>query len=184
MSVSRRLVIGVPLLSLGLLLAACTGSPPEAVVPEPSTDADVYGGFMIDPPAADEVVLTLVESRTVELTLGELESMVTRDVSFMEPFVKAEQSFGVVPLVELFELAGIVPRDTVDTIALNDYRYQDSAQALLDADALLAVTRDGGPIPMNAGGPIRLVFDADSSYFEFLDAWNWSLRSIRVVAGG
>jgi len=173
----------VVLLSLGVVLAACA-TQPAAVIPEPVADQDVYGGFPVDPPAADEVVLTLVGTQTVELTMGELEALAAREVTFVEPFVKIEQTFGVVPLADLFELAGIVPRDTVDTIALNDYRYNDSVRALLDAGALLAVSRDGGPIPMNAGGPIRLVFDADSDYHDFLDAWNWSLRSIRVVAGG
>lgn len=170
-------------LMLGVVLAACAGQQPVAVAPVPPADTDVYGGFEIDPPAADEVVLTLVGTRTVELTMGELDALAEREVTFVEPFVKIEQTFRVVPLADLFELAGIVPRDTVDTIALNDYRYRDGVRDLLDADALLAVGRDGGPIPMNEGGPIRLVFDEDSGYHGFLDAWNWSLRSIRVVAG-
>jgi len=174
------------LVTVGAVLAACAAQP-AAVAPEPVADADadtaVYGGFPVDPPADDEVVLTIVGSRTVELTMGELDALALRRVTFVEPFVKVEQTFRVVALADLLELAGIAPGDTVDTIALNDYRYRDTARALLDADALLAVGRDGGPIPMNAGGPIRLVFDFGSSYHEFLDAWNWSLRSIRVVAG-
>jgi hypothetical protein len=178
--VARR---GAVLLTLGVVLAACAAQPAAVLAPEPAADADVYGGFPVDPPAADEVVLTLVGSRTVEFTMGELDALALREVSFVEPFVKVEQTFRVVPLADLFEAAGIVPRDTVDTIALNDYRYSDSARALVDAGALLAVARDGGPIPMDAGGPIRLVFDVESSYHGFLDAWNWSLRSIRVVAG-
>jgi hypothetical protein len=172
------------LLALGVVLAACAAQAPAVVVPEPTDGSDVYGGFPIDPPADDEVVLTIVGLRTVDLTMGELAALAVREVTFVEPFVKVEQTFGVIPLADLLELAGITPRDTVDTIALNDYRYRDTARSLVEADALLAVSRDGGPIPMNAGGPIRLVFDESSSYHGFLDAWNWSLRSIRVVAGG
>jgi hypothetical protein len=174
----------VMLLALGAVLTACAAQAPTVVVTEPVADSDVYGGFPVDPPAADEVVLTLVGARTVELTMGELDALAVREVTFVEPFVRVEQSFRVVPLGELFELAGITAGDTVDTIALNDYRYSDTVRALLDAGALLAVSRDGGPIPMDAGGPIRLVFDVDSGYHGFLDAWNWSLRSIRVGAGG
>jgi hypothetical protein len=172
------------LLALGALLASCAAQSPDVAVPEPVADSDVYGGFPVDPPAADEVVLTLVGSRTVELTMGELDALAVREVTFVEPFVKVEQTFRVIPVAELLELAGIGADETVDTIALNDYRYGDTVRALLDADALLAVGRGGGPIPMDAGGPIRLVFDVDSSYHGFLDAWNWSLRSIRVVPGG
>jgi hypothetical protein len=170
---------------LGVLMAAlvaCTAAPPAVVTPEPEGDA-VYGGFLIDPPAPDEVVLTLEGARTVELTMAELDGLALQEVTFVEPFVKVEQRFRVVALADLLELAGIGPGDTVDTIALNDYRYRDEVSALLAADALLAVARDGEAIPMDAGGPIRLVFASDSSYHGFLDAWNWSLRSIRVVAG-
>jgi len=175
------------LLVVAVTVAACTGvatTAPEAPSGEdPATagDADVYGGFPIDPPATDEVVLTLVGPRTVELTMGELDALAMREVTFVEPFVKVTQTFRVVPLAELLELAGIMPRETVDTIALNDYRYRDDVRTLLDADALLAVARDGAPIPMDAGGPIRLVFDTASPYHGFLDAWNWSLRRVEVV---
>jgi hypothetical protein len=179
MTKRRRHVIGL----LAMVLAACTAAPPAVVSPEPIDDGAVYGGFPVDPPAPDEVVLTLEGRRTVELTMAELDELAVQQVTFVEPFVKVEQTFRVVPLADLLTLAGIDPRDTVDTIALNDYRYRDSVRALLDADALLAVARDGSSIPMNAGGPVRLVFDRDSGYHDFLDAWNWSLRSIRVVAG-
>jgi hypothetical protein len=167
---------------LGVVLAACTAAP-AVVAPEPVDDGAVYGGFPVDPPAPDEVVLTLEGTRTIELTMAELDGLAERQVTFVEPFVKVEQTFRAVPLADLLTLAGIGPEDTVDTIALNDYRYRDTVGALVAADALLAVARDGAIIPMNAGGPIRLVFDVDSEYHAFLDAWNWSLRSIRVVAG-
>jgi hypothetical protein len=179
----RSLTLG----ALAAMLVACAAAPPAAVVAEPpdaaSEDGEVYGGFPIDPPAPDEVVLTLEGSRTVEFTMAELDGLAQRQVTFIEPFVKVEQSFRVVALADLLVLAGIGPDDVVDTIALNDYRYRDEVRVLIEADTLLAVARDGAPIPMNAGGPVRLVFDADSSYHAFLDAWNWSLRSIRVVAG-
>jgi hypothetical protein len=168
-------------LVLGVALATCA-APPPTVAPVPVVGSDVYGGFPIDPPAPDEVVLTLVGARTVELTMRDLEGLAERDVTFVEPFVKVEQTFRVVPLATLLALADIGVDASVETIALNDYRFTDTVEALLEADALLAVGRDGGAIPMDAGGPIRLVFDVGSSYHDFLDAWNWSLRSIRVVA--
>jgi len=179
------------LVAVGVVLAACAGTvsggADQAAMPvpdlavEPAGDAAIYGGFAVDPPAPDEVVLTLVGARTVELTMRELEDLADRDVTFIEPFVQAEQTFRAVALADLLDLAGIVRDDAVDTIALNDYRFRDDVSALLEADALLAVGRDGGYIPMDAGGPIRLVFDASSLYHGHLDAWNWSLRSIEVV---
>jgi hypothetical protein len=174
------------MLLVGALVGGCaapasTEGPVEAESSVTVVDADVYGSFPVDPPAPDEIVLTLVGSRTVELTMAELEALARREVTLVEPFVKATQTFRVVALAELLELAGITPRETVDTIALNDYRYRDGVRALLDAEALLAVERDGEPIPMDAGGPIRLVYDTASTYYGFLDAWNWSLRRVEVV---
>jgi hypothetical protein len=169
------------LTALTLLLSACSQAGPAIVAPEPAVDAEVYGGFPIEAPGPDEIVLTLVGERTVEFTMGDLAELDASDVTFVEPFVKVEQTFRVVRLVDLFALAGIRTGDTVDTIALNDYRYQDGVDALLAADALLAIARDGEPIPMDAGGPIRLVFEPSSTYAGFLDAWNWSLRTIRVT---
>jgi hypothetical protein len=180
-SVSRARTLAS--IALVALVAACAPGSPEPAEPVASTSSDVYGGFPVASPGADEVVLTLVGSSTVELTMGELEALATAEVTFVEPFVKAEQTFQVIRLADVLALAGIARGDRVDTIALNDYRFQDDVDGLLDAGALLAVGRSGGPIPMSEGGPIRLVFDVDSPYHEFLDAWNWSLRSIVVVAG-
>jgi hypothetical protein len=164
-----------------VIAAACTSEPETpAVAPEP-VDQEIYGGFPIDPPAPDEVVLTLEGDVRVELTMSELEAMAVAEVTLDEPFVRRRETFRVIPLEALFELAGIGDDETVQTIALNDYRYSDRAGALRAADALLAVARDGQPIPMDAGGPIRLVFADDSSYSRALDAWNWSLRTIRRI---
>jgi hypothetical protein len=44
----------------------------------------------------------------------------------------------------------------------------------------LALSRDGEIIAMDQGGPIRIVFPNGQEYSDFLDAWNWSLRTIEV----
>ena len=170
----------VATLVVGALLTACASTVPTVVEAE-IDPASVYGGFTVDPPGPDEVVLTLIGATEVGLTMSDLAVRATTVVRLLEPFVQQEQTFDVVPLAELLALADVGTGDTIDTIALNDYRYRDTVAALLAADALLAVGRDGAPIPMNEGGPIRLVFAEDSSYFSFLDAWNWSLRTIAVV---
>jgi hypothetical protein len=172
---------GAVLVVLAAVVGACASAGPAVVAPEPEGDA-VYGGFPVDAPGPDEVVLSIEGARTLDLTMAELDALAERAVTFVEPFVKVEQTFRVVALADLLALAGIGPEDTIDTIALNDYRYRDVVGVLVDSEALVAVARDGAPIPMNAGGPVRLVFDTGSAYHDFLDAWNWSLRSIRVVA--
>lgn len=180
MSRGRRIRRGAALGIVALLLAACNAAV-EDVAAAPAGDDTVYGGFPVDPPAPDEVVLTVVGTRTVDFTLAELDGLADLEVTFVEPFVQIEQTFRAVRLAELLERAGVGADDVIDTVALNDYRFSDRAGALIAADALLAVARDGSPIPMNAGGPIRLVFARDSEYYTFLDAWNWSLRAIVVA---
>lgn len=163
-----------------LLLAGCS-APAEAPAPTASADESAYGGFAIDPPAADEVVLTIEAGRTVDFTYAELQALATVEIEIVEPFVEQRQSFTGVPLADLLGVAEVPADARIETIALNDYRYADTVGQWVDNDALLAVLRDGELIPMDQGGPIRIVFAEDSPAYELLDAWNWSLRSIVVV---
>ncbi|MBX9472894.1 molybdopterin-dependent oxidoreductase [Microcella sp.] len=174
-------------LASALILAGCApvDDTPAPVSSNTSTetdaDASAYGGFAIDPPADDEIVLTIEAAADRDFTYSELQQLATVEISILEPFVNQRQSFSGVPLADLLGLAGITASDRIETIALNDYRFADSASQWADADALLAVYRDGALIPMDQGGPIRIVFAEDSAAYGQLDAWNWSLRTIAVV---
>lgn len=167
-----------------LLLAAvavtgCTAS--GAATPTPSATAtNPYGGFKVDNPKDTDVVLTVVGTKSVDYTMGQLKAMADQNISVMEPFVKKQQSFAGVLMRKLFDTAGYAPTVKVSTIALNEYVFTDTVANLEAADAILAVSRDGQPIPMDEGGPIRMVFAKTSKYFSYLDAWNWSLRTIKV----
>ena len=178
----RRIVVfSVTLVSM-LLLSAC-GSTPEAIEPPVANgdDESVYGAFPIDPPGGDEIVLTINGATDVSYTMDELMARATQDVTLFEPFVRRDETFAVIVLADLLAEAGITDDDFIETVALNDYRYSQRAGDLNDNTALLAVRRDGAPIPMDAGGPIRIVFANDSAYTGELDAWNWSLYLITVT---
>lgn len=184
MTITRKLAV----VSLALLLAGCSPSAPVAsdgAATEDSVDggseASTYGGFAIDPPESDEVVLTIEGSVEVDFTYAELQSLAIVEITIVEPFVNERQSFTGVPLVDLLNRASVPDDARIETIALNDYRYADAVASWVDSGALLAVYRDGELIPMDQGGPIRIVFAETSSSFDVLDAWNWSLRTIIVV---
>lgn len=164
---------------LGALLSGCSARV-DTPAPAPS-DENAYGGFAIDPPAGDEVVLSIEAAETVDFTYAELQELASVEISIREPFVDEQQSFTGVPLAELLDRAGVPADARIETVALNDYRYADSVAQWIDSDALLAVFRDDELIPMDQGGPIRIVFAEDSPAFDMLDAWNWSLRTITVV---
>lgn len=163
-----------------IMLTGCS-APAATPEPAPAADESTYGGFAIDPPAAEEVVLTIEAGRTVDFTYAELQDLATVEIEMLEPFVDEQQSFIGVPLGELLALAEVPAGARIETVALNDYRYADSVDQWVDNGALLAVFRDGELIPMDQGGPIRIVFAEDSPAFDLIDAWNWSLRSIVVV---
>lgn len=171
---------GVVAAALLLALTGCTAGA-EAPAPAASEGESAYGGFPIDPPADDEVVLTIEAATSTDFTYSELQELASVEIDILEPFVDEEQSFRGVPLAELLDRAGVPADARIETIALNDYRYADEVGQWVDNDALLAVFRDGELIPMDQGGPIRIVFDEESPAFEVLDAWNWSLRTITVV---
>ncbi len=162
------------------LLTGCAVS--GASVQTPSASAtNPYGGFKVDNPKDTDVVLTVTGAKSVDYTMGQLKDLADQKITIVEPFVKKRQSFSGISLQALLESAGIQPKDKVDTVALNEYEFADSAANLESAGAIIAVSRDDQPIPMDEGGPIRLVFDTKSKYFSNLDAWNWSLRTIKVV---
>ena len=164
----------------GALLTGCASSEVSAQTPSASA-TNPYGGFIVDNPKDTDVVLTVTGAKSVDYTMGQLKDLADQKISIVEPFVKKRQSFSGISLKALLESSGIQPKDKVDTVALNEYEFADTAANLEAASAIIAVSRDNQPIPMDEGGPIRLVFDTKSKYFSNLDAWNWSLRTIKVV---
>lgn len=117
----------------------------------------------------------------MSLTLEQLEALGTQEITIDEPFVKKRQTFTGVPLATVLAKAGIPETATLNTVALNDYQYSNTASALVGSNALIATRRDGQPVPYDQGGPVRLVFPDGSPLSTVLDAWNWSLTSIDVT---
>jgi hypothetical protein len=170
---------GVALLAVAVL-SGCAGSGVPVQTPSASA-TNPYGGFKVDNPKDTDVVLTVSGAKSVDYTMGQLKDMADQSVTIVEPFVKKRQSFSGIAIQALLESAGVQPKDKVDTVALNEYEFADTAANFEAAGAIIAVSRDNQPIPMDEGGPIRLVFDTNSKYFSYLDAWNWSLRTLKVV---
>jgi len=155
-----------------------------AVLSVPSTSAaetNPYGGIAVKAPGANETILVVSKGKVVvNLSMKKLQSMKSKTISINEPFVKKVQSFRVIKLSAIFLLAGIKGTDKVDTHALNDYVYSNSAAKFLSANGYLAISRSGKPIGYDEGGPIRIIFEDSSKWAKFLDPWNWSLKKIKV----
>jgi DMSO/TMAO reductase YedYZ molybdopterin-dependent catalytic subunit len=114
--------------------------------------------------------------------LRTLNAMATVTTSTYEPFVKKAMTFTGVPMADLFARAGIAPGATkVHLHALDDYKVDLRVADLADRRVLLATKADGAAIPVRKGGPIRLIFPADSSVGKNKDLWIWSVDSITLA---
>jgi hypothetical protein len=146
-----------------------------------AADPNPYGGVGVPPPAPNEIILTVQKGKVVkELSINDLKAMKSVTLTINEPFVKKVQTFKAIPLKNLFALAGIKDGDRVQTIALNDYVYSNTALNFTSASGYLAFSRSGKAIGYDQGGPIRIIFPDKSKWARFLDPWNWSLKSLKV----
>lgn len=122
------------------------------------------------------------EGAAVAFDMSTLDAMATVTSAMYEPFIKKTVTFTGVPMVDLLARAGASPAGTTVRLhALDDYQVELTAADLRDPHILLATRADGARIPVSDGGPIRLVFPADSAVGKNKDLWIWSIDSITVA---
>jgi hypothetical protein len=111
-----------------------------------------------------------------------VEKMGVQQVRLFEPWTKETLDFRGVWLADLLAVAGAAPEATsVHIVALDDYAV-DLTMADIRAGGILLATRtgDGAAIPIDQGGPTRIVFGDGVTAGENPDQWVWSLKSIDV----
>jgi hypothetical protein len=162
---------------VGLIVALAFSFMPSSA----ATYSNPYGGVKVPPPSENEIILTVIKGKSSKsLSMKDLKAMKSVTIKIDEPFVKKTQTFKAIPLKNLFAFVGIKGSDKVQTIALNDYIYTNTAANFITSDGYLAFARTGKPIGYDQGGPIRIIFPDDSRWAKFLDPWNWSLKSLKV----
>jgi hypothetical protein len=98
-----------------------------------------------------------------------------------EPWVKKDLTFRGVWLADLLAAAGAGPDASVQVTALDDYAVTLSAADLREGSVLLATGDGAGAVlPVDDGGPTRIVFGGGSRAGGNADQWIWSLRTIDV----
>jgi len=166
------------LLGSSMALAACGSSGDTA---ETSSTTNPYGANTIDPAPDGTPILTVTNgSVSTDYTLKELQEFSTKDISIFEPFVQEQQEFTVIPLSEIFSQNKVGESAEVGTVALNYYVYSNTAKNFTTHAGYVAIARQGKDIPYDQGGPIRIIFPDDSEWATNLEAWNWSIRNIKV----
>ena len=137
-------------------LAAATGTPVLDIVPKPGADAV----------AVDFATLDALAGKTYTVT---------------EPFEKKQITFKGVDLWQVLRSAGVPASATsVHIVALDDYGVDLSVADLRAGGVILATQADGQPIPLDHGGPTRVVFLEGVDAGANPDQWIWSLAHITV----
>ena len=192
----KTTAIAILLLPFALTISSCStntptpaptttgtsGSAPLTATPSPT--ANPYGTPPpVDPPGPNDPVLTVTGTNGTlhAYTLTTLQTLGTTQATIYEPFIKHNQTFTVIPMKTLLDAAGLTGNQWVKTHALNDYTYPNTATYFDSNNALLAFKADGTNIPIDKGGPIRIIFPDNSPAATNLDAWNWSLDKIEAT---
>lgn len=167
----KKIVAGL-LVALFLLLG---------LFPAKATEKNPYGVSTIDPAGPNEIIFTISKGlQKKSFTAAQLLKLKSSTISIYEPFIKKRQVFTVISIESFFNLVGIAGSDRVTTTALNDYVYKNLAKNFVEARTFVAIKQGGSDISYDRGGPLRLIFAADSKWVKQKDAWNWSLKSISV----
>ena len=186
---TKSVALTSQLLAMALVVsfvAVSTGANASANLnPIKAETTNPYGGTAVDPLPATATIFTVENAgKVIKYSKNDLLAIKSSIITIFEPFVQKKQSFTVIPLDYFLGKSSIAAGKTIDTIALNDYIYSNKAANFSKAKAFIAFKRFGKDIPYNQGGPLRLIYSNTSSWAKNLDAWNWSLRSIKVHKTG
>jgi len=177
----RRLSVS-QLLLLTLLLVG------SGCVSESTQSELAHVGDAVDLPLpTGEVVLTIHGSETanvedrVELDLGAIESVGTVTVFVDEPFVNETLRVTGVRVDHLLGAAGVDPEAELLWTALDGYTVGFSRAAAAAEDTILAIKIEGQSIPIEEGGPVRVMFpSAEGPLGRDTNQWIWSVHDISV----
>jgi hypothetical protein len=167
-----------------VLLTACGGSDESATWTSVRATT-LTPGDAVPAPDPDDTVLTIAGGTAANGTSGleldreTIEQLGLVEATIYEPFVAEDVTFRGVPLQSVISLAG--PSDSASTmhsVALNDYAVDIPTTVLDHEGVLLATSANGEPIPVDEGGPIRVVFT--DSHPDHTDEayWIWSVSTI------
>jgi hypothetical protein len=175
----------VVVLAGGCATQPAPAAPPSVSViapPRPATGQGV-------PALAGEPVLTFTgrigstnAARALEFDAASLDRFGVLKVGVYEPWVKKDMEFQGVWLADVLAGARADPgARTLHFTALDDYQIDLSTAEVTRGDIFLATKRgDGTPIPIEEGGPTRIVFTGVGAADVSADLWIWSLKTIDV----
>ncbi len=153
-----------------------------------SSGAERVSSVAALPVAIDEIVL-VVSGQIGQPNLGNevhadvagIESLGIVTATVYEPFVSAEVEFTGVPLDTVLAAIGVEDDAPLTWTALDEYQVNFSRGDVAGEAPILATRQNGQPIPVEDGGPIRIVFPDDSGPIgRDTNQWIWSLTRLEV----
>lgn len=172
-------------------LVACGEAAPAEPIYETVSAASLNPGDSLPTPG-DEVILRVTgkigqtnAAGAAEFDLAMLESIGQVQYDVNDPFAQAERVFTGPLLAQLLNVVEAAPdAATLEFIALNDYKVEMDIEEARKWPVLYALQADGRYIPLDDGGPAKIVFPFDD--YEELDQptygkfWVWSMAEIVV----
>jgi hypothetical protein len=169
--------------ALSVPAAAQPSAPPVAIAP-----AERGPGAAVPAPTGPALLtLTGKITRTngdgsLRFDRATLDQLGQVQVTVYEPWVKRELQFQGTWLADVLKVAE--PESSAGSIhltALDNYQIDLSMPDVNAGGILLATkTGDGAPIPIEDGGPLRIVFVGGAPSGSSADQWIWSLSMIDV----
>jgi hypothetical protein len=187
-----RIVVLIAALLAGETVAAYLVSEDDRAETAPGTAVRVSSGAIragdAIPRPQGKVVLRVRggarggEGRTTALDLATLERLPRVRLTVAEPFRKRDMTFEGVPVGELLSIAGAPTGATrLYLHALDDYHVTLPLRGLAGSGAILATRAEGRAIPIEEGGPVRLMFPARAELGTNTDNWIWSVDWLRPL---
>lgn len=163
------------------IMSACGGSTPPAALPAVADEPF--------PEPVGDVLLTISADSDNDgepeqqfgLDLAGIETTGTITRTIFEPFVSRDIEFTGVDAALFLARAGIEPDDPVTWRALDDYEVTSTRSELARSGAILATRGDGDLLPIEDGGPLRLVFtNPEGGLGRDTNQWIWSIAEVRL----
>jgi hypothetical protein len=122
------------------------------------------------------------DGQVLRLGIDTLDQLGVLKVETYEPWAKKRMGFQGVWLADMLKAAGIdKSARTVHFTALDDYQVDLTMAEIAKGGIFLATkSADGSPIPIDQGGPTRIVFMDGVNAGASADQWIWSLKDINV----
>jgi hypothetical protein len=188
-----RATVSAGIHSVVVLLAGCGSDATATPSADVSTDdvvvpAALRPGQVVPTPKGDPV-LTLTgkigmsnDGSTLAFDVPTLDRLGLSRLTVYDPWTKRTTTFQGMWLADLLRTAQVPSSATkLHLTALDDYQVDLTLAEVKAGGVFLATkTGDGSAIPVEDGGPTRIVFTAGARSATNNDQWIWSLKSIDV----